>query len=309
MPTAPPAAKPTKQIFDPFNSSATGHQRAENRLSGSTSWRDSRHQKLCAQFASGAGGGKRVSDSVGAGSRDFGVDGRTENGGWEKGAKGLRTGGQLSLWESVRVEKKDQEEGRPAKRVKAEQEEKRKPSAVVNPYTPVRKQDGSIRESSWTSHETSPSDLLEPIDPIPPSSENVEEPSKTPPSEKDPPQIFSSLTFYINGSTAPILSDHKLKNLLTLHGGSIAIALGRRTVTHVILGKANCKGGIGGGLAASKIQKEIASVKGAKVRFVTVEWVVESIKAGKRLQKGRFEAVGMRPAGVAGIEGMFGKKK
>lgn len=36
---------------------------------------------------------------MGAGSEDFGKDGRKENGGWEKGAKGLRTGGQKSLAE------------------------------------------------------------------------------------------------------------------------------------------------------------------------------------------------------------------
>ena len=87
----PLAAKPTKHIFDPFNSSATGHQRADNRLSGSTSWRDSRSLKLREQFSSGASGGKRVSDTVGAGSTDWGLDGRLENGGWERGAKGLRS--------------------------------------------------------------------------------------------------------------------------------------------------------------------------------------------------------------------------
>jgi hypothetical protein len=40
-----------------------------------------------------------VADTVGAGSEDFGNDGRKPNGGWEEGAKGLRTGGQLSLAE------------------------------------------------------------------------------------------------------------------------------------------------------------------------------------------------------------------
>jgi hypothetical protein len=97
---------PTKAIpavrtfFDPWNSSSTGHQRAENRLSGSTSWRASRNLKLSEQYKGGlGGGGKRVADSVGAGSANFGKDGRKENGGWEKGAPGLRTGGQKSLVE------------------------------------------------------------------------------------------------------------------------------------------------------------------------------------------------------------------
>lgn len=111
MPTnAPKTAKPSKSIFDPFvspedrkplsnatwpdlktfadivllprhqNSSATGHQRADNRLSGSTSWRDSRNSKLGEQFSGGAGGGKRVSDTVGAGSLDFGKDVRDDCG-------------------------------------------------------------------------------------------------------------------------------------------------------------------------------------------------------------------------------------
>jgi hypothetical protein len=103
---APQQASPTKAapvartFFDPWNSSSTGHQRAENRLSGSTSWRASRNLKLSEQYKGGlGGGGKRVADTVGAGSEDFGKDGRKENGGWEKGAKGLRTGGQQSLVE------------------------------------------------------------------------------------------------------------------------------------------------------------------------------------------------------------------
>lgn len=54
--------------------------------------------KLGEQYKGGlSGGGKRVADTVGAGSEDFGKDGIKENGGWEKGAKGLRTGCQKSL--------------------------------------------------------------------------------------------------------------------------------------------------------------------------------------------------------------------
>lgn len=92
-------ASAARTFFDPWNSSSTGHQRAENRLSGSTSWRQSRSLKLAEQYKGGLGGGKRVADTVGAGSEDFGKDGRLANGGWERGAKGLRTGGQKSLAE------------------------------------------------------------------------------------------------------------------------------------------------------------------------------------------------------------------
>jgi hypothetical protein len=108
------AAAPARTFFDPWNSSSTGHQRAENRLSGSTSWRASRNLKLSEQYKGGlGGGGKRVADTVGAGSTDFGKDGRKENGGWEKGARGLRTGGQMSLaevWGASKAGKKSLQE-------------------------------------------------------------------------------------------------------------------------------------------------------------------------------------------------------
>jgi hypothetical protein len=265
-----------------------------------------------------------VSDTVGAGSLDFGRDGRTESGGWSDGAKGLRTGGQTSLWESMKVEK-DVE--RPAKKIKVEDDATR----VVNAFTPVKKADGSYRETSWTSHEASPSHLLSPWDVDDESSssllfdehliqavEDVEEktkstaaelPSLTSPTTPTYPQIFSNLTFYINGSTAPHISDHKLKHLLSLHGGNLSISLGRRSVTHVIIGKPGSAGErCGGGLAGTKIQKEIARQRGKALHFVTAEWVVQSAKAGTRLAESRFEGMKLAPKGVGGIAGMFAKQ-
>ncbi|KAK5724243.1 hypothetical protein LTR17_013529 [Elasticomyces elasticus] len=313
MPTVAPvpkAAKPSKSIFDPFNSSATGHQRADNRLSGSTSWRDSRSLKLKEQFTAGAGGGKRVSDTVGAGSLDFGADGRTENGGWLPGSKGLRGDGQQSLWEStggVMIEKDNVE--RSSKRVKLEE----KPTKTVNPWTPFRREDGKIRETSWTSHESSPSTLLSPIDPLPHNTPEAspEDIPQAPEETKDsniarPPTaqpIFRNCTFYINGSTAPTISDHKLKHLLSEHGGGLSISLGRRTVTHVIIGRPNSSGGCGGGLAGSKIHKEVTKKlgRGESVKYVNVDWIVESVKAGKRLPESKFEGVRTAPKGVGNV--------
>ncbi|KAK4613691.1 hypothetical protein CLAFUW4_09582 [Fulvia fulva] len=314
MPTkAPPAAKPSKNIFDPFNSSATGHQRADNRLSGSTSWRDSRSLKLRQQFSAGAGGGKRVSDTVGAGSLDFGLDGRTENGGWVRGAKGLRTGGQQSLWETVKVTKDEEDEDRPAKRVKVEAERDR-PNTVVSPFTPFRKADGTVRETSWTSHECSPSDLLEPIDPAAATPDTITKSEPTKDEEKGdeppkPPQVFAYCNFYINGSTAPY-SDHKIKHIFSTHGGNTSISLGRRTVTHVVIGKPSKEGGAcGGGLASSKIQKEITSKCGNSVKFVNVEWVMDSVKMGKRQPESKYEGMKLAPKGVKGINTMFKPKE
>jgi hypothetical protein len=211
---------------------------------------------------------------------------------------------------------------RPRKRAKVEES----PTKVVNPYTPFRREDGGIRETSWTS----PSDLLEPFDPVAEESHTeddvrregdvVEDEEDVAEDDADlpPPQIFASLNFYINGSTYP-LSDHALKHLITAHGGNISIAMGRRTVTHVIVGKPNGSGsggsggggggggggGSGGGLAGSKIQKEISSTRGKGIKFISAEWVSESVKAGKRLPESRFVGLRLAPKGVSGIQTMF----
>jgi hypothetical protein len=136
--------------------------------------------------------------------------------------------------------------------------------------------------------------------------------------------IFTHLTFYINGSTYPTISDHKLKRLLADEGGNISLYLARKSVTHVILGAATAitsSGGrkSGGLLSAGKMQKEVLSKTsgfGKGVKYINVEWcgfpsfllvfagekkkvgllmvsvggcrVIESIKAGKKLPEARF---------------------
>lgn len=218
-PTIAPAPQPSRKIFDPWNSSATGHQRADNRLAGSTSWRLSRTAKLAVQFRAGPGGGKRLYDGIGAGSESFGKDGRKENGGWEKSAPGLREEG----WQDVRGLLKggpDTKEG----------SQRSSGIAKADPKVKERDQDGGKK-------------------------------------------VFTDLCIYINGSTAPMVGDHKLKQLLAENGARVSIALGRRSVTHVILGTPNgAVGGAGGGLAAGKIQKEIKRVGGKGIKFVGVEW-------------------------------------
>ena len=130
--------------------------------------------------------------------------------------------------------------------------------------------------------------------------------------EKEAPQIFAGLTIYINGSTFPLISDHKLKHLLASHGANISLALGRRSVTHVILGKPNGArgggGGAGGGLSGSKLQKEVQRVGGKGIKFVGVEWVLESLRAGRRLGERRFGVGGGvgKPVGVRGVGEIFG---
>lgn len=218
------AAPPRRTFFDPWNSSSTGHQRAENRLSGSTSWRASRNLKLGEQYRGGLSGGKRVADTVGAGSTELVKDGRREND---------QSGGQKSLaevWAASRAGKKTCQDKEPSTYTNQDHECDQAPDSDVH------------------------SGLLESSAQLP---------------EK---HIFSGLCFYINGSTAPLVSDHRLKHFLVLHGARHSIALGRRTVTHVILGTSSTNGGAGGGLAATKLQKEIARTGGKAVKFITAEW-------------------------------------
>ena len=63
-------------------------------------------------------------------------------------------------------------------------------------------------------------------------------------------------------------------------------------------------------MASSKIQKEVRGANGgAKVRYVCAAWIVESVKAGRRLPEARFEGLRMAPMGVGRIEGLFGRGK
>ena len=264
-PHIPPAPEPLRRTFDPWNSSSSGHQRADNRLAGSTSWRDSRTWKLGHQFRAGDGGGQRLFDTVGAGSKNFSKDGRKENGGWEKGAPGLRPKGWRDVGLMVSQGSQAELETQEKEKLKRKRED----------------QESSLGEQ-----------------------DEAEKPEK----EKG---IFTGLCIYINGSTAPAIGDHKLKHLLAEHGAHISIALGRRSVTHVIVGKPNDGrgGGAGGGLSGSKIQKEIQRVRGKGVKFVGVEWVTESVKAGKRLSEARFQGVSIAPRGVGSVYELFKKKK
>ncbi|KEQ57656.1 uncharacterized protein M437DRAFT_61134 [Aureobasidium melanogenum CBS 110374] len=261
----PVTAEPKHRFFDPWNSSSTGHQKADNRLAGSTSWRDARSLKLSNQFGGGASGGARLADTVGAGSEDFGKDGRLDNGSWAKGAPGLRSGSQMSVVEAFRIRK------------------------VASSYD-----DELLREDS--SPDVQQSEIHQDQDP---ESAAI----------RKSPQVFAGACIYINGSTYPTISDHKLKHLLVTHGARLSIHLGRRSVTHVILGRPNASSiiGAGGGLSASKMQKEITKIGGKNVKFVTVEWVMESVANGKRAPEQKFEAVRLALKGTGSVEQMFAK--
>lgn len=246
---------PRRPFFDPWNNSSNGHQRAESRLSGSTSWRASRSSKLREQYRSGltGGGGERVADTVGAGSPDFGIDGRKESGDWDKGAKGLRNGGQRSLVDIWRTTKASQ-------RAVVDKKSSRGPHSL---------EDAQVQGTSSSASPAKRSSATDSLGVL--SQDTRYEPlGSASPLQQRP--IFEGLCFFVNGSTAPHVSDHKLKHMLSAHGGRYSIALGRRTVTHVVLGAANTKRGYGGGLAATKMQKEVARTGGRAIKYITVEW-------------------------------------
>ncbi|KAL2018847.1 hypothetical protein VTK56DRAFT_336 [Thermocarpiscus australiensis] len=121
-------------------------------------------------------------------------------------------------------------------------------------------------------------------------------------------KVFGGLVVYVNGSTHPLVSDHKLKRLLAEHGARMSIHMGRRQVTHVILGKpSGPSSGAGGGLAGGKLEKEIRRIGGCGIKYVGVEWVLESIKAGKRLPEARFANLKIAARSQQSVLGAFSK--
>ena len=245
-------------------------------------------------------------DSVGAGSKDFGRDGRTDTGwddsvrGW-RGRQGIDDNQQdITDWmkrgckipcepipgkESTiqRLEKIN--EGTVCKRMELSDG---KPAAVLTKPTrstsfsdddtslPPSAQQPKPQSTPTHSASSSPSGNHVSVAEPPDTSKLNSTGNTDSPRSKLLPKIFANLTIFINGSTMPLISDHKLKSLLTNHGARMSIALGRRSVTHVILGKANSGvgRGAGGGLAGSKIEKEILRRGGSGngIRYVNVEW-------------------------------------
>lgn len=229
----PPAAHPNFGAhFDSWNSSSTGHQRAENRLSGSTGWRVSRTTKLHHQFKSGGTGGKRISDHVGAGSEN-----------WDEKAKAL-----IPKDVRAKVSVTDMLVG------------KGKSNTISTPDT------ASTRLTRVLVAMTGEEKII--------AQRKVEDELKEQEKLNRKKEMFHGLVIYINGSTHPLISDHKLKQLLAENGARISISLARKQVTHVILGRpsGNEGSGAGGGLAGTKMEKEIRRIGGCGVKYVGVEW-------------------------------------
>ncbi|KAI1365732.1 BRCA1 C terminus domain-containing protein [Xylaria arbuscula] len=299
-PSQPPVLKAAEplygQSFDPWNSSSTGHQRAENRLGGSTGWRDSRNRKLMSQFTGGVGGGKRVSDTVGEGSEHY-----------DPKAKALITPEMRSRARSSVLDMLANPGSMKPSLSSLSSSSSSSSAPIASCLLKSTSNVGDSRESA----------LREPV----PSDLTAEERLAIRRKEEDdareqarrPRRIFDGVVVYLNGSTHPLISDHKLKHVLAEHGASMSSHLGRRKVTHVILGRpaagAYGSGGAGGGLAGGKLQREIAKMGGPAVKFVGVQWVLESIKAGKRLPEARFADLKIAAKGQQSVYGLYSRPK
>lgn len=271
--------------FDPWNSVALGHQRAETK--GPQGWRDNRTWKLQNQLAGGHPGGDRLSDSVGAGSEDFGeqrqvlipkeVKARAANSVMDM----LRKPGTMNQGSSSSRPPSNLREKQPSK--EGEDEGKQgdnRMSAKEEPRPCSQHQEG----------------------------EEVEAAAKAEGQSSNSRKVFDGLVIYVNGSTHPHISDHKLKHLLAQNGARMSIHLGRRQVTHVILGKpSGPNSGAGGGLAGGKLEKEIRRVAGCGVKYVGVEWVLESLKNGRRLPEARFTNLKIASKKQPSVYGAFSK--
>lgn len=122
--------------------------------------------------------------------------------------------------------------------------------------------------------------------------------------------IFANCSIYISGSTAPAISDHSLKLLLSAHGAHISTILKRKTTTHIIVG---CKGtlgsGAGGGLVAKKLHAEIQGRMISRLKYVNVQWALDSVRMGKRLSETRYSSLDIRGGVQKSLADMFGSGK
>ena len=268
------------RVFDPWNSSATGHQRADGpSLSHTTAWRNTRTDKLARQFAFGD---CRVDNNKGSGTGEWtwirdedAADADTAANASAGAGAGAKHGYQ-DIRDFMAVTKK------------------RKISSDDRGVHKVKRIPASTATATSTSTSTSapePEPVPVPV-PVPKPARKLEhEPAHEPvpqhahqqqqqqqQQQHTGSQILAGTTIYVNGSTMPLISDHKLKHLLVAHGAKLSLALARKPVTHVIIGRpavssgtGSAGKGAGGGLAATKLQKEIDKC-GRGTKVVGVEW-------------------------------------
>jgi hypothetical protein len=264
LPPARPRREPSSLVepqyrgaaYDAWNSVGAGHQRAETR--GPMGWRESRNKKLQSQFRGGRSGDQRLSDTAGPGAARNSVVDMLRNQGTMPAGRG--NGRASSAEASAAVA--SMSAVAPQRAWSPPVTEAEGPDDTLAGQGQEQR-GGKKRGGGWAEEEG--------------QSDNEARPATTANStmthEGHPRGIFDGLVVYVNGSTHPLISDHKLKRLLSENGARTSLHLGRRQVTHVILGKpSGPSGGAGGGLAGGKLDKEIRRVGGIGIKFVGVEW-------------------------------------
>ncbi|KAL4876093.1 hypothetical protein BJY04DRAFT_223443 [Aspergillus karnatakaensis] len=283
------------KLFDPWNSASSGHQVSDS--TPGTAWQRTREAKLAQQFRSGDctinslvyDSGKRIYEK-GEWEWDWGGDARGRGGdGRSKRGSGVVEGDskQRDIRFMMRAGKAGGVKGSVGKEVKEDSAQSQMPTTNAN-----CKQHANKPTIDTCSAPTEQFLDLTPGavgSPLPVTSNPIPEPQPNHSNIHPESTILRNATVYINGQTTPLISDHKLKQLLVSHGATLALGISRR-VTHMIIGKPNAGPGrgAGGGLAAGKIQKEAKRGGWRGMRIVGVEWALESIKAGKRLPETRF---------------------
>ncbi|RFU72313.1 hypothetical protein TARUN_9945 [Trichoderma arundinaceum] len=279
---SPPPKPPLSQItatrrpapWDPWNSSATGHQRAETQPG--TAWRQSRSRKLNSQFRAGDGsGGERLSDTMGAFYGDR-MRGSSSSASAPQGGTGKKSVVDMLTRPGLM---RQTLESREAKESQAQEH-------------PMDKEQPTAEEALMRQRQ-------------------LEDEEKEKEAQANPRKLFDGVTVYVNGSTFPLVSDHRLKQLISENGGNMSLHLGRRKVTHVILGRPNGSKqgkGTGGGLAAGKLEKEIRKIGGCGIKFVGVEWVLESLKEGKRLPEACFSTLKIAAKAQDSVYGLYSNR-
>ncbi|CAI7642976.1 unnamed protein product [Penicillium viridicatum] len=334
-PTArPQPPEPQNHLyFDPWQSASTGHQRATEGggFLGSTSWREARSAKLTRQYRSGdclPGRGKGLGVGVGnkATQESTLVPGafngkclsqsppKIPAGEWamvagdvarrnELGVRDIRSFMSVGKRKAVDELEKD---------IKIETKKVKTVGGGDRGLSPARdetKQDMDTEKEN----EKEKSQIEDKLHHDSLSGITLD--------LKSTSSIFAGVSIFINGSTLPRISEYKLKLLLASNGAKTSVYMTRKTVTHVLVGQPNTGAGsgsgttvsgAGGGLSASKLQQEIARGGWKGVKVVSVDWALESIKAGRRLAESRFPGMHVAAKGqrsVAGIFGVQGAKK
>ena len=210
--------------------------------------------KLSHQFKSGESGGKRISDQVGAGSEH-----------WDEKAKAL-------------IPKEVRERARHSV------------ADMVTGKDPIGKGIGMTHQSQGDdqilkygkSVLTNEEKLM--------AQRKREDDLKEEKKSSRKKGVFDGLVIFVNGSTYPLISDHKLKHVLAENGAKMSLHLGRRQVTHVILGRPSGTSGVGagGGLSGTKMEKEIRRVGGCGVKYVGVEWYIVQFSTSEEFSQSNF---------------------